>query len=67
MFKFFCSVCADDKDLYAQELDMSYAYATCPDCGVALKETYARHNDIKESEMTTESYVINNGLDNNTP
>jgi hypothetical protein len=67
MFKFFCSVCADDKELYAKELTIDYAYATCPDCGTLLKETYARHNNITEAEMTTESYFANNGLDNNTP
>jgi formate dehydrogenase maturation protein FdhE len=67
MFKFFCSICADDKDLYAERLDMGYAYATCPDCDTILKETYARHDDITEEEMTTESYLNNNGLDNNTP
>jgi hypothetical protein len=66
MFKFFCSICADDKDLYAEQLDMSYAYAICPDCGNILKETYARHENITESEMTTESYFSNNGLDTNT-
>jgi hypothetical protein len=67
MFKFFCSVCIDDKDLYAESIDMSSAYSICPDCGTLLKEAFARHNGITEEDMTTESYFANNGLDTNTP
>ena len=67
MFKFFCSVCIDDKELYATSLDSSWAYATCPDCGSLLKESFARHKDIKDEDMTTNSYNILHGLDTNTP
>lgn len=67
MFKFFCSVCIDDKELYAESLDKDNAYSTCPDCGTLLKEGFARHNDITEKEMTTESYVKAHGLDTNAP
>lgn len=67
MFKFFCAVCIDDKEMYAESLDKDNAYAICPDCGTVLKEAFARHNDITEEEMTTESYFNNNGLDTNTP
>jgi len=67
MFKFFCSVCIDDKELYAESLDMSNAYSICPDCGTLLKEGFARHEGITEEDMTTESYFAKNGLDTNTP
>jgi DNA-directed RNA polymerase subunit RPC12/RpoP len=67
MFKFFCAVCVDDKDLYASSLDSSYAYANCPDCGILLKEVFARHEGITDEDMTTESYKSLNGLDNDTP
>jgi predicted nucleic acid-binding Zn ribbon protein len=63
VFKFFCSVCIDDKDLYAEALDKDDAYAICPDCGTVLKEGFARHGGITEEDMTTESYFSNNGLD----
>lgn len=66
MFKFFCSICIDDKEVYAESLDKDNAYATCPDCGTVLKEGFSRHNDITEEEMTTESYISKNGLDTNT-
>ena len=67
MFKFFCSICIDDKDLYASSLDSSWAYATCPDCQSPLKESYARHSGITDEDMTTDSYNSLHGLDNNTP
>jgi len=67
MFNFFCSVCIDDKELYAEGLDQAGAYAICPDCGTVLKESFARHEGITEEEMTTDSYFSNNGLDTNTP
>jgi len=67
MFKFFCAVCIDDKELYAESLDKSNAYAICPDCGTLLKEGFSRHEGITEEEMTTESYLSKNGLDTNTP
>jgi len=67
MFKFWCSVCLDDKELYASRLDAYLAYADCPDCGLELKEGYSRHLDITDQEMTTESYIALHGLDNNTP
>ena len=52
--------------MYAESLDKDNAYAICPDCGTVLKEGFARHNDITEQEMTTESYLSNNGIDTNT-
>lgn len=67
MFKFFCAVCIDDKDLYADRVDMTNAYAICPDCGTQLMESFARHNGITEEDMTTVAYLSNNGLDTNTP
>ena len=67
MFKFWCSICIDDKDLYADSIDDNWAYAVCPDCGSALKEEFARHKGITDEEMTTESYRQRHGLDNNTP
>lgn len=67
MFKFFCAVCIDDKELYAETLDSANAYANCPDCGTLLKESFARHEGIKDEDMTTEAYIANHGLDNNTP
>lgn len=67
MFKFWCSVCIDDKDLYAESIDKDKAYAVCPDCGTQLIESYARHEGITEADMTTESYNALHGLDNNTP
>lgn len=66
MFKFFCAVCIDDKDLYAESLDNNNAYAICPDCGALLKEGFSRHEGITEEDMTIESYFANNGLDTNT-
>jgi hypothetical protein len=65
MFKFFCSICIDDKELYAEGLDLANAYAICPDCGTVLKEGFARHEGITEEDMTTDSYFLNNGLDTN--
>jgi hypothetical protein len=56
MFKFWCSVCIDDKDLFASNLDSDFAYADCPDCGILLKESYTRHTGITDEDMTTESY-----------
>jgi hypothetical protein len=67
MFKFFCAVCIDDKELYATSLDSSWAYSTCPDCGSSLKEAFARHKGIKDEDMTTDSYSTLHGLDTNTP
>lgn len=67
MFKFFCSVCIDDKELYAHAVDSAYAYATCPDCGSLLKEAFSRHPNIQLDEMTTDSYNNLHHLDNNTP
>ena len=67
MFKFFCAVCIDDKELYAESLDPSNAYAICPDCGTLLKEGFSRHEGITEKDMTMESYLSSNGLDTNTP
>lgn len=67
MFKFWCSVCIDDKDLFASTIDPSFAYAECPDCGTMLKEGFARHRGITDEEMTTESYIAMHELDNNTP
>lgn len=60
-------MCIDDKELYAEGLDMDNAYAICPDCGTVLKEGFARHSGITEEEMTTDSYFSNNGLDTTTP
>ena len=67
MFKFFCAVCIEDKDLYASAIDSNYAYANCPGCDSLLKEVFSRHDGITDEEMTTESYKVLNGLDNNTP
>lgn len=67
MFKFWCSVCLDDKDLYANKIDAYLAYAICPDCGAELKEGYSRKPDITDKDMTTEAYNSLHGLDNNTP
>jgi hypothetical protein len=67
MFKFWCSVCIDDKDLYASTLDPYFAYATCPDCETILKEGYSRQANITDEDMTTESYKALHELDNNTP
>lgn len=67
MFKFWCSICLDDKDLYATVLDPYFAHADCPDCGAKLKEGYSRQSDITDEDMTTESYKALHGLDNNTP
>jgi hypothetical protein len=64
MFKFWCSICIDDKDMYAESIDNGWAHATCPDCGSSLKEAYARHKGITEEEMTIESYRALHGLDN---
>lgn len=64
MFKFWCSVCLDDKDLYATDIDLNNAYAICPDCGIKLIESFSRHKDITEEEMTIESYRQRHGLDN---
>lgn len=64
MFRFFCAVCIEDKELYAESLDMNNAYAVCPDCGSVLKEGFSRHTGITEQDMTTESYFNNHGLDN---
>jgi hypothetical protein len=63
MFKFFCSVCIEDKELYAEAVDRDNAYALCPDCESVLIEAFARHSGITGEEMTTESYFLNNGLD----
>jgi hypothetical protein len=65
MFKFWCSVCINDKDLFASSLDSNFAYANCPDCGLLLKESYARHLNITDQDMTTESYKALHGLDSN--
>jgi hypothetical protein len=67
MFKFWCSVCIDDKEMYADSIDDNWAYAICPDCGAALKEQFARHKGITEEEMTTQSYIDLHALDTNTP
>jgi hypothetical protein len=67
MFKFWCSICIDDKDMYAASIDNNWAYATCPDCESPLKEQFARHRGITDQEMTTESYNSLHGLDTNTP
>ena len=67
MFKFFCSVCIDDKELFAEGLDKDNAYAICPDCGIVLREGFARHEGITEDDMTTESYLNIHGLDNTRP
>jgi hypothetical protein len=67
MFKFWCSICLDDKDLFASEIDADFAYATCPDCGAVLKEGFSRHRGITQEEMTIESYNNLHGLDSNTP
>jgi hypothetical protein len=67
MFKFFCSICISDKDLYANKVDEAWAYANCPDCGSLLQETFSRQAEIKDEDMTTEGYNILNGLDSNTP
>lgn len=65
VFKFWCSVCLDDKDLFASNIDPSFAYAKCPDCGTLLKEGYSRHFDITDEDMTIEAYNKLHGLDNN--
>jgi hypothetical protein len=67
MFKFWCSICIDDKELYADSVDNGWGYAICPDCGSTLKEPFSRHKGITDEEMTTESYRAIHGLDNNTP
>jgi hypothetical protein len=67
MFRFWCSICLDDKDLYAAVLDPYFAHADCPDCGTKLKEGYSRQPDITDEDMTTESYNSLHGLDSNTP
>lgn len=67
MFKFWCSVCVDDKDLFASSIDANFAYATCLECGTLLKEGFSRHRGITDEDMTTESYNSLHGLDNNTP
>ena len=67
MFRFWCSICLDDKDLYATKIDPYLAYATCPTCGAGLKEGYSRKQDITDEDMTTESYIALHGLDSNNP
>ena len=67
MFRFWCSICLDDKDLYATKIDPYLAYATCPTCGAELKEGYSRKQDITDEDMTTESYIALHGLDSNNP
>lgn len=67
MFRFWCSICLDDKDLYATRIDPYLAYANCPTCGAELKEGYSRKQDITDEDMTTESYVALHDLDNNMP
>jgi len=67
MFKFFCSICISDKDLYAHTVDPNWAYANCPDCGSLLQETFSRQAETTEEDMTTAGYNILNGLDSNTP
>ena len=65
MFKFWCSVCMSDKDLFASEIDSNFAYANCPDCNTLLKEGFSRHAGITDQEMTTEAYRSMHDLDNN--
>jgi len=67
MFRFWCSICLEDKDLYATRIDPYLAYANCPTCETELKEGYSRKPDITDEDMTTESYNSLHGLDNNTP
>lgn len=66
MFKFWCSVCIKDIDMYAERLTKFNAYAECPTCHTMLIESYTRHNDITDEDMTTESYKALHELDNNT-
>lgn len=62
MFKFFCSVCIEDREMFATELDSNFAYANCPDCNTRLKEGYSRHLEITDEDMTTEAYNQLHGL-----
>ena len=67
MIKFFCVICIDDKEMYAEKIDANNAYGTCPDCGAKLIESFARPDGVKMEDMTSESYNTLHGLDNNTP
>lgn len=67
MFKFWCSICLDDKELFASKVDPDFVYVDCPDCGTLLKEGFSRHPGITDEEMTTGSYNDLHGLDSNTP
>jgi hypothetical protein len=67
MIKFFCVICIDDKEMYAERIDSNNAYGTCPDCGASLIESFTRHPGVTVEDMTTESYLQSHGLDTNTP
>lgn len=67
MIKFFCVICIDDKEMYAERIDANNAYGTCPDCGASLIESFARHPGVTTQDMTIEAYNTIHGLDNNTP